>query len=81
MIQKYEEISRGRTVVSVALGDLGVGVRASLRARHGEIGREPLGYLREAMGGRVFHRLLTDLFLTVINQSSVCAFPFQVALR
>lgn len=56
MIQKYEEISRGRTVVSVAVGDLGVGVRASLRARHGEIGREPLDYLREAMGGRVFHR-------------------------
>lgn len=53
MIQKYTEISRGRTVVSVAVGDLGVGVRASLRARHGEIGSEPLDYLREAMGERV----------------------------
>lgn len=50
MIQKYET-ARGRTVVSVAVGDLGCGVRASLAARHGEVGREPLDYLREAMGG------------------------------
>lgn len=52
MIQKYEEPARGRTVVSVAVGDAGVGVRASLAARHGEIGQEPLDYLSEAMGGR-----------------------------
>lgn len=52
MIQKYEEVARGRTVVSVAVGDLGVGVRASLAARHGEIGEEPLDYLCEAMLGR-----------------------------
>jgi hypothetical protein len=52
MIQKYEEGSRGRPVVSLAVGDLGRGVRASLAARHGEIGREPLDYLRAAMAGR-----------------------------
>jgi anti-sigma regulatory factor (Ser/Thr protein kinase) len=52
MIQKYEATARGRTVVSVAVGDLGCGVRASLAARHGEMGHEPLDYLREAMGGR-----------------------------
>lgn len=52
MIQKYEETARGRTVVSVAVADLGIGVRASLAARHGEIGCEPLDYLREAMRGR-----------------------------
>lgn len=54
MIQKYET-ARGRavvSVVSVAVGDLGCGVRASLAARHGEMGCEPLDYLREAMGGR-----------------------------
>jgi hypothetical protein len=52
MIQKYEEGSRGRPVVCLAVGDLGRGVRASLAARHGEIGREPLDYLRAAMDGR-----------------------------
>jgi hypothetical protein len=52
MIQKYEEGSSGRAVVCVAVGDLGRGVRASLSARHGEIGREPLGYLLAAMAGR-----------------------------
>jgi anti-sigma regulatory factor (Ser/Thr protein kinase) len=52
MIQKYEEGASGRTVVCVAVGDLGCGVRASLTARHGEIGREPLDYLHAAMAGR-----------------------------
>lgn len=52
MIPKYEEIARQRIVVSVAVGDLGLGVRASLAARHSEIGREPLDYLHEALGGR-----------------------------
>lgn len=52
MIQKYEEGSTGRAVVCVAVGDLGRGVRASLAARHGEMGREPLDYLRAAMAGR-----------------------------
>jgi hypothetical protein len=51
MIQKYEEGASGRTVVCVAVGDLGRGVRASLAARHGEIGREPLDYLHAAMAG------------------------------
>jgi hypothetical protein len=51
MIQKYEEGSSGRAVVCVAVGDLGCGVRASLSARHGEMAREPLGYLRAAMAG------------------------------
>jgi len=52
MIQKYEEGAGGRAVVFVAVGDLGCGVRASLAARHGEIGREPLDYLHAAMAGR-----------------------------
>ena len=52
MIQKYEETVRERTVVCVSVADLGVGVSGSLVARHGEIGYEPLDYLREAMGGR-----------------------------
>lgn len=52
MIQKYEEGASGRAVVCVAVGDLGCGVRASLSARHGEMGREPLDYLRAAMAGR-----------------------------
>jgi anti-sigma regulatory factor (Ser/Thr protein kinase) len=51
IIQKYEEGASGRTVVCVAVGDLGCGVRASLSARHGEMGREPLDYLRAAMAG------------------------------
>jgi hypothetical protein len=52
MIQKYEEGSRRRPVVCLAVGDLGCGVRASLTARHGEIGSEPVDYLRAAMDGR-----------------------------
>jgi signal transduction histidine kinase len=52
MIQKYEETARGRIVVSIAVGDLGIGVRTSLATRHGEIGYEPLDYLQEAMRGR-----------------------------
>lgn len=52
MIQKYEESASGRAVVCVAVGDLGCGVRASLVARHGEMGSEPLDYLRAAMAGR-----------------------------
>ena len=52
LIQKYEVPSRGQAVVSLAVGDLGRGIRGSLVARHGEIGREPLDYLQEAMRGR-----------------------------
>lgn len=52
MIQKYEESSSGQAVVCVAVGDLGCGVRASLAACHGEMGREPLDYLRAAMAGQ-----------------------------
>ena len=52
IIQKYEEGMSGQPVVCVAVGDLGCGVRASLSARHGEMGSEPLDYLRAAMAGR-----------------------------
>lgn len=52
LIQKYEEGASGRNVVCVAVGDLGCGVRESLAARHGEMGREPLDYLLAAMAGR-----------------------------
>ena len=52
MIQKYEEGASGQAVVCVAVGDLGCGVRASLAAYHGVMGREPLDYLRAAMAGR-----------------------------
>ena len=37
MIQKYEETARQRIAVSVAASDLGVGMRASLAARHGAV--------------------------------------------
>lgn len=36
----------------MAVGDLGRGIRGSLIRRHGEIGREPLDYLLEALSGR-----------------------------
>jgi hypothetical protein len=52
LIQKYESFKRDQVIVNLAVGDLGCGIRGSLVARHGEIGREPLDYLREAMGGR-----------------------------
>ncbi len=51
MIQKYEGAG-GRAVVCVAVGDLGCGVRASLAARHGKMGGEPLDYLHAALAGR-----------------------------
>lgn len=52
LIQKYESAMRGQAIVNLAVGDLGQGIRGSLSARHGEIGQEPLDYLREAMRGR-----------------------------
>ena len=52
LIQKYEAIKLKQAIVNLAVGDLGRGVRGSLVARYGEIGQEPLDYLREAMIGR-----------------------------
>jgi anti-sigma regulatory factor (Ser/Thr protein kinase) len=52
LIQKYEVVSRNEALVCLAVGDLGCGIRGSLITRHGEIGHEPLDYIREAMRGR-----------------------------
>lgn len=52
LIQKYETVAHGQTIIHLAVGDLGCGIRGSLSARHGQIGQEPLDYLREAMRGR-----------------------------
>jgi anti-sigma regulatory factor (Ser/Thr protein kinase) len=52
LIQKYKSFMGDRAIVNVAVGDLGCGIRGSLVSRHGEIGEEPLDYLREAMQGR-----------------------------
>jgi hypothetical protein len=56
LIQKYESFKRDQAIVNLAVGDLGCGIRGSLVARHGEIGQEPLDYLREAMSGRTARR-------------------------
>lgn len=52
LVQKHELASQGQVAVRLAVGDLGRGIRDSLVARHGEIGQEPLDYLREALAGR-----------------------------
>lgn len=52
LIQTHKARSRGKVRVRVAIGDLGMGVRGSLRNHFGELGGEPLDYLYEAMRGR-----------------------------
>lgn len=52
LIQKYEERMLDRVSVCLAAGDLGCGVAESLRTRHGDIGSEPLDYLKAALAGR-----------------------------
>lgn len=52
LMQTYEEISRGRVTVDLAVGDCGRGVRGSLTARHGESSAGTLTYLRQALDGR-----------------------------
>jgi hypothetical protein len=56
LIQKYESHTRDEVLVCLAVGDLGCGIRESLTARHGQIGQEPLDYLREALEGRTARR-------------------------
>ena len=52
MIQTHRAVSKGKARVRVAIGDIGMGVRGSLEARHGKLGESPLDYLHIAMGGR-----------------------------
>lgn len=52
LIQKYEFAMGGHVTVALAVGDLGCGIRQSLKGSHAEVGDEPLDYLREAMKGR-----------------------------
>jgi hypothetical protein len=52
LIQKYHSVKRGRVTVRLAVGDLGIGVRASLASQHHDIGPAPLDYLYAAMNGR-----------------------------
>lgn len=52
LMQKYDESSRGRVTVDLAVGDCGRGVRGSLAARHGESGANTLVYLQQALDGR-----------------------------
>lgn len=52
MIQTHEARSRDEVRVRVAVGDLGIGVRASLEGRHGVLAPDTAGYLLEAMNGR-----------------------------
>lgn len=52
MIQTHEARSRDEVRVRVAVGDLGIGVRASLERRHGPVAQDTAGYLLEAMNGR-----------------------------
>lgn len=51
LIQKYGS-DGSRVRVDLAVGDMGRGVRQSLISQHGEIARDAIGYLREALAGR-----------------------------
>jgi len=52
MIQRYERSTEGVVEVSLAVGDLGCGIRGSLSARYPKIGKEPLNYIYAALQGR-----------------------------
>lgn len=52
LIQRYYVSTRGEMVMCAAVGDLGRGVRGSLRARHDALGITPLDYLRAALRGQ-----------------------------
>ncbi len=52
LIQKIQSRTRKRVEVRLAVGDLGVGVRGSLSARHDNLGDAPLDYLRAALQGK-----------------------------
>jgi anti-anti-sigma regulatory factor len=49
-IQCYQ--SQGQSIVCVAVGDLGRGIRGSLSARYGGCERKPLYFLNDAMSGK-----------------------------
>jgi anti-sigma regulatory factor (Ser/Thr protein kinase) len=52
LIQTYTSEAQQQTVVRVAVGDKGIGIRESLQRRHGQIGHSPIDYLDAAMQGR-----------------------------
>jgi anti-sigma regulatory factor (Ser/Thr protein kinase) len=52
LIQKVQSRTRGRVEVRLAVGDLGIGIRGSLSVQHGDIGDNPLDYLKAAMQGK-----------------------------
>lgn len=56
LIQKYHSEQRNQSKVCLSVGDMGLGVRASLVECHGEFGREPLDYILAAMNGKTSRR-------------------------
>ena len=51
MIQRYQHYSLNQVEVILAAGDLGMGIRGSLAAKHPELGNAPLDYIQVAMAG------------------------------
>jgi anti-sigma regulatory factor (Ser/Thr protein kinase) len=51
VIQKYDRTSQGLVAVELAIGDLGKGIRASLREVHGEVASETSEYIGRALSG------------------------------
>jgi hypothetical protein len=70
MIQTHEAKTRGQVRIRMAIGDTGIGVRASLERRFGSLSDDTLGYLTEAMNGRTSrHSGRGGLGLRVVQQT------------
>ncbi|MCL5952729.1 MAG: hypothetical protein M1132_13595 [Chloroflexi bacterium] len=55
-IQKYLYATERKVAVRIAVGDLGIGIRASLMRRHGNLGPTSLAYIRAALEGKTSRR-------------------------